>query len=489
MGVNMKHSSLKMQLRRIGRRKHSRTGRQKVGMPALLLVLGVIFLCLLGRLMGHTLQNTWQNAWQNAEKALESLPQSAAEAILLKNKGLVSYLVFREEERNSFRFFTECVLERGTYLAAAPVSGMQRDETNGEINIWQKQTDASRTFAAETGISETAAETELQEDGLLLTADGELLESVLSENAAWEGGFLPVSTVSGGVQRLENIAEQSTAGIVSAGETVNVNGSSALAGRRLKVLLENNYSFDKLSDVNYLLNQYYIVDSITSAEPELFDAASLLSEDLTLEEESGDYQILIYHTHASEGYADSREGEILDTVRGPGEMLAEYLRSYGYTVYHDMTAYDRKDGKDNRNYAYSTARPEIEAFLEEHPEVQVVIDLHRDSGAKRVTEIDGKATAKIMLFNGLCRNTTGPIADLENPNLKGNLAFSLQTNLSGRVLYPDLMYRIYLKNYRYNQHFRERCLLVELGTEQNTVEEACNAMKPFAEILDMVLKK
>lgn len=170
-------------------------------------------------------------------------------------------------------------------------------------------------------------------------------------------------------------------------------------------------------------------------------------------------------------------------------MLAEYLRSYGYTVYHDMTAYDRKDGKDNRNYAYSTARPEIEAFLEEHPEVQVVIDLHRDSGAKRVTEIDGKATAKIMLFNGLCRNTTGPIADLENPNLKGNLAFSLQTNLSGRVLYPDLMYRIYLKNYRYNQHFRERCLLVELGTEQNTVEEACNAMKPFAEILDMVLKK
>ena len=179
----------------------------------------------------------------------------------------------------------------------------------------------------------------------------------------------------------------------------------------------------------------------------------------------------------------------MDTVRGPGEALAEYLRGYGYTVYHDMTAYDRKDGKDNRNMAYSTARPQIEAFLEKHPEVEVIIDLHRDSGAKRVATIDGKKTAQIMLFNGLCRNASGPIADLENPNLERNLGFSLQLNLTGRVMYPNLMFRIYLKNYRYNQHFRPRCLLVELGTDQNTVEEAYNAMKPFAEILDMVLSK
>ena len=33
-------------------------------------------------------------------------------------------------------------------------------------------------------------------------------------------------------------------------------------------------------------------------------------------------------------------------------LVTEYLRAHGYTVYHDMTAYDRKDGKDNRNYAF-----------------------------------------------------------------------------------------------------------------------------------------
>ncbi|MDE7060642.1 MAG: stage II sporulation protein P, partial [Lachnospiraceae bacterium] len=50
-----------------------------------------------------------------------------------------------------------------------------------------------------------------------------------------------------------------------------------------------------------------------------------------------------------------------------------------------------------------------------------------------------------------------------------------------------LMFRIYLKNYRYNQHFRERCMLIELGTDQNTVQEAYNAMEPLADILNTVL--
>ena len=119
--------------------------------------------------------------------------------------------------------------------------------------------------------------------------------------------------------------------------------------------------------------------------------------------------------------------------------------------------------------------------------MEVIIDLHRDSGARRATTINGKKTAQVMLFNGLCRNASGPIDYLDNPNLSGNLAFSLQTNLVGRVLYPDLMFRIYLKNYRYNQHFRERCMLIELGTDQNTVQEAYNAMEPLADILNTVL--
>ena len=248
------------------------------------------------------------------------------------------------------------------------------------------------------------------------------------------------------------------------------------------------YNMEELSDFEFLFENFYTMDKTTTISPEDLNAETLLAKDMRIDKSVEGPQILIYHTHASEGYADSKSGEVMDTVRGPGEALAEYLRGYGYTVYHDMTAYDRKDGKDNRNQAYSTARPQIEAFLEEHPEVQVVIDLHRDGGAKRVATVNGKKTAQVMLFNGLCRNASGPIDYLENKNLSGNLAFSLQTNLVGRVLYPDLMFRIYLKNYRYNQHFRERCMLIELGTDQNTVEEAYNAMEPLAQILDTVLR-
>ena len=56
-------------------------------------------------------------------------------------------------------------------------------------------------------------------------------------------------------------------------------------------------------------------------------------------------------------------------------------------------------------------------------------------------------------------------------------------------MYPGLMNRIFLKDYRYNMHLRERYLLVELGTQNNTVKEAQNAMEPLADVLAQVLRK
>ena len=288
--------------------------------------------------------------------------------------------------------------------------------------------------------------------------------------------YLPVSYVRGNIFKLPAVIEEK-------------NALDIKEFNSARLIIENHYSIEKLSDPDFLLSNYYIVDSVTSALPSMFRAERLLARDMSLKKKEEGYQILIYHTHATEGFADSRQGVVEDTVRGPGELLAQKLRECGYTVYHDMTAYDEKDGKDNRNYAYSTARPAIEAFLAEHPEVEVIIDLHRDSGKKRTAVVAGKPTAKVMLFNGLCRNTYGPIDYLDNPNLEGNLAFSLQVNLIGRIMFPDFMHRIYLKNYRYNQHFRERDLLIELGTEENTLEEAYNAMEPLAQVLDVVLRK
>ncbi len=252
-------------------------------------------------------------------------------------------------------------------------------------------------------------------------------------------------------------------------------------------LAGEKYTMEKLKDLTYLKDNLYIVNATTKMTEAEFDAEYFISKDLSIEK-TEEPQILIFHTHASEAFSDSRAGVEEDTIRGVGELLTKTLREkYGYSVLHDTTVFDMKDGKDNRNYAYNDALKYLKQLLEEYPSIEVIIDLHRDAGAKRVTIINGKQTAKVMLFNGLCRNTKGKLTYLPNDYLKDNLAFSFQMKLIGDELYPGLMNRIFLKDYRYNMHLTERFLLVELGTEQNTVEEAKNAMEPLADVLAQVL--
>ena len=101
--------------------------------------------------------------------------------------------------------------------------------------------------------------------------------------------------------------------------------------------------------------------------------------------------------------------------------------------------------------------------------------------------INGKPTAKVMLFNGLCRNASGELSYLPNKFLKDNLAFSFQMKVVGDELYPGLMNRIFLKDYRYNMHLLPKSMLVEVGAQTNTFEEAKNAMEPLADLLALVL--
>ena len=107
---------------------------------------------------------------------------------------------------------------------------------------------------------------------------------------------------------------------------------------------------------------------------------------------------------------------------------------------------------------------------------------------KPLVDINGKPTARFMFFNGISRSRqTGDIDYLYNPNLKENLAFSFQMQVAADEYYPGLARRIYIKQYRYNMHLKGKTLLVELGDENNKVEEAMNACYPLAHLLDLVL--
>lgn len=243
-----------------------------------------------------------------------------------------------------------------------------------------------------------------------------------------------------------------------------------------------------LADYETLLQTFYTVDNSTMAGKELLNVDKMASADMTVSKESEGPQILIYHTHSQEAFADSTAGDSSTTIVGVGERLTRILtETYGYQVLHHTAAYDLP----SRDDAYSVALPEIEKILGENPQIQVVIDLHRDAmdeSTRLVTEIDGRPTARFMFFNGLSRTKkTGNISYLYNENLEKNLAFSFQMQKAALEYYPGLTRKVYLKAYRYNMHLRPKNLLIELGAQNNTVEEAMNACDPLAHILDIVL--
>ena len=251
-------------------------------------------------------------------------------------------------------------------------------------------------------------------------------------------------------------------------------------------------SMERLSDFRYLLNNFFVVDPNTTVDGSQINASTFLGDSLTLEEDSSVPQILIYHTHSQEGFADSIEGDEATSVVGVGNYLESILRDiYGYQVIHRKDTFDLMEGQLDRSKAYNYALPVIGQVLEENPTIQVVIDLHRDGvneSTKLVTRQNGKRMAQIMFFNGMSRTATnGNIKYLKNPNKQTNLAFSLQLQAQAALKYPGFTRKIYVKGYRYNLHYRGRSLLVEVGAQNNTLSEAKASMSLLAELLNNVL--
>ncbi len=250
------------------------------------------------------------------------------------------------------------------------------------------------------------------------------------------------------------------------------------------------YQLAQLQDYDFLIKHFYTVHSSTTAKREEMDAAVLTGMDLSMKKDPSVPQILIYHTHSQETYADYATGNKKATVVELGSRLTALLEEKGYQVLHDTTSYDMAAGKLDRNHAYNYALDGIMGILQKYPSIQVVLDLHRD-GVKEslhmVRTVNGKATAPIMFFNGMSQTPEGEIEYLKNPYKTENLAFSLQMQLLAEEEYPDLTRKIFLKGLRYNLHVRPRSALIEVGAQTNTLEEALNAMEPLADLLDQVL--
>lgn len=250
-------------------------------------------------------------------------------------------------------------------------------------------------------------------------------------------------------------------------------------------------SIEKLRDFDYLHSNFYTVDSATMIGPDQLNADDLLSRSMKIEKQGDAPKILIFHTHSQEAFIDSVEGDTDTTIVGMGKLLAERLNALGIPTIHHPGVYDLINGQLDRSAAYEYAEAGVRPILEEHPSIEVVIDLHRDGVGEDthlVTEVNGKPTAQIMFFNGLSRTKdNGDIAYLPNPYIQDNLAFSLQMKLAAEQMYPGFTRRIFLRGYRYSLHMRPKSLLIEAGAQTNTVEEMRNAMELLAVTLQKVI--
>ncbi len=390
--------------------------------------------------------------------------------------------------------FMEPLVPVYSYLSQTQGNGAEEDAD------WETETETEQTDAGQgAGIGEAGAEAEQAnagqgagsgEAGAEAERTDAARDSVIEEGEGTENfpdssddGFKEQETTAAGEENEKtDEAQDEQSGAAQDEQAAEAFGRKN--GISLPLLRE-------IQDFDSLLTGFYTLDEGTSADKTLLNADELLAKDLSIRKNPENPQILIYHTHSQEEFADSVEGDVSTTIVGMGEVLAGLLNSrYGYQVIHDTGVYDLVDGVLDRSAAYDYAREAVEQILEENPTIEVVIDLHRDGvdGCKFVTEIGGKPASMIMFFNGLSRDEYGnALTWLENPYIQENLAFSLQLQLLARQQYPGFTRNIYLKAERYNLHLRARSLLIEAGTQLNTVEEEKNAMEPLAALLAQVL--
>lgn len=208
--------------------------------------------------------------------------------------------------------------------------------------------------------------------------------------------------------------------------------------------------------------------------------------------EEGKPQIIIYHTHGTESYKPASEDNFHTlrkqySVIAMGEIIKAELENRGYVVIHDTTYHDYP----SYNGSYTRSLSTVQQLLKDNPTVRVVVDLHRD-GYNNIEKNPHIATLirnnQVEINNEISSKMQFVIGP-EAQNRKAVETFAQYVKAVSDQLYPGFSKPILLKPYgRFNQFVADHYLLLELGSNANTVEEARRAAKHFADVLAVSLK-
>ena len=233
------------------------------------------------------------------------------------------------------------------------------------------------------------------------------------------------------------------------------------------------------------------IDNATSFE---IDPAALMSEGLSLELPADGPQVLIVHTHGTESYTMepgyeytesdyARTTDCEHNMIAVGDVLAAALEAQGLTVLHDRGLYDYP----SYTGSYDRSGAAVQSYLAQYPDIAIVIDLHRDAIGdgdvvyKTKAEIPNESSSQIMLLVGTGEN------GLSHPNWRENMKLALLMQESAESKYPTLMRPLAVRQERYNQQLTTGSLIIEVGSNGNTLREAMTAVELFADAVGAAL--
>lgn len=209
-------------------------------------------------------------------------------------------------------------------------------------------------------------------------------------------------------------------------------------------------------------------------------------------------QVLIMHTHTTESFLEesrdfytasdkSRTTDETKNMVALGNIVTQKLNEAGINTLHDKTTHDYP----SYNESYKRASKTILSYLKKYPSIKIVIDMHRDAitpsaneKVKLTTEIGGKKAAQIMLVMG---SQSGSVTNFPNWQENLKLALKLQEKLESK--YPSLARSLSLMSRNYNESLSTGSMLIEIGTDANSLEEVSYSATLLGNALSELLLK
>ena len=217
------------------------------------------------------------------------------------------------------------------------------------------------------------------------------------------------------------------------------------------------------------------------------DLPRLLTQRADLSVDKTQPTVLIFHTHTTETYQlldrgfysagfATRSSDSGQNMVRVGDEICNALRNAGYRVLHDTKIHDAR-----YTGAYERSRETVQQYLEKYPSLQITLDIHRDAiqlsdgtKIKPVAKINGKPAAQVMIISG-CQEEGNSVSGF--PDWRQNLVFAVRLQQQMETDFPGLTRPLFFCPRRYNMNLTHCSLLIEIGSDANTLEEAVYAGK------------